>query len=203
MAKPSGGACPIPSIPGRTGPRVWGSRMGAAHPKRPRAAVPEPNPCEQATDILSVEPPRKLGLRRRAWTVAIGIVLAAFSTGFGLASFDAYAIKRIQQGSDQVSPGTLQPVASGQASAVVRMPGSGAGTLVESTIRNFPFGVPPTGVPMQQIERSPESPRGTLPERLPSPNPPTRFSRQAPGPDLIVSADPDSSAEPIRVSEAE
>lgn len=296
-------------------------------------------------DILSVEPPRTLGLRRRALTVAIGIVLAAFSTGFGLASFDVYATRRIQQTPDLVGMGTLQPLAPGQASAVVRMPGSGAGTLVESTIRNFPFGVPPAGVPMQQIERSPESPIGfrnpngspllitdarvkamrfekgglhllmpqvqfsnqvsreivairleighpnlpvniyaelyalglkplasfttdrlpgdnphrflhgghaplparnlllkdpakrlfhpyviylplehrpedftaeirgvrfangdswgTLPERLPSPNPPTRFSRQAPGPDLIVSADPDSSAEPIRVSEAE
>ena len=33
---------------------------------------------------------------------------------------------------------------------------------------------------------------GTLPERLPSPNPPTRFSLQAPGPDLIVSVDPES-----------
>ena len=50
-------------------------------------------------DILSVKPPRELGLRGRALTVAFGIVLAAFSAGFGLASFDAYVIKRIQQGS--------------------------------------------------------------------------------------------------------
>ena len=296
-------------------------------------------------DILSVEPPRKLGLRGRALTVAFGIVLAAFSTGFGFASFDAYATRRIQQTPDLVSIGTLQPVASRQASAVVRMPGSGVGTLVERTIRNFPFGFPPAGVSMKQIERSPESPIrfrnpngspllitdarvramrfekggvyllmprvsfssriaqdiaavrlemrhgrlrrkiyaelyelglkphdsfttdrlpgdnpqrflhegitarllrnllvkdpanrvfhpyviylplehrpadftveirgvrfangdtwGTLPERLPSPNPPTRFSRQAPRPDLIVGVGPGSSAEPIRMGEVE
>ena len=296
-------------------------------------------------DILSVEPPRKLGLRRRALTAAFGIVLAVFSTGFGLASFDAYAIRRIQQGSDLVSPGTLQPVASGQASAVVRMPGSEVRPLVEESIRNFPFRIPPAGVPIRQIEGSPELPIGyqnpigsplfitdarmkamqfkqggvhllvprvsfssqsanhiaavrlelrhrhfplsvyaelyrlalkphaffttdllpgenpqrflhggraplparnlllkdpanrvfhpyviylpldhrpsdftvsvrgvrfangdtwgTLPARLPSPNPATRFSRQAPAPDLIVGGDPKSSPEPIRMSEVE
>ena len=296
-------------------------------------------------DILSVEPPRKLGLRRRALTVAFGIVLAVFSTGFGLASFDAYAIKRIQHGSDLFSPGTLQPVASGQASAVVRMPGSEVRPLVEESIRNFPFRLPPSEVGFHQIEGSPELPIGyqnpigsplfityarmkamrfkqggvhllvprvnfssqsgkhiaavrlvlrhryfplsviaemyelvlkphdsfstdrlpgqnpqrflhqgykplpplnrllkdpakrlfhpyviylpldhrpadftvsvrgvrfangetwgTLPERLPSPNPATRFSRQAPAPDLIVGGDPKSSPEPIRMSEVE
>lgn len=296
-------------------------------------------------DILSVKPPRALGLRGRVLTVAFGVVLAALSTGFGLASFDAYAIKKIQQGSDLVSPGTLQPVASGQASAVVRMPGSEVGPSDEKTIRNFPFRFPPAGASMQQIERSPESPIGfqnpngsplyitdaqvkamrfeqggvylllprvsfssrtaqniaavslefrhdrlrrkihaelyelglkphdsfttdrlpgdnpqrflhdgtaarllrnllvkdpanrvfhpyviylpldhrpadftvvvrgvrfangdtwgTLPERSPSPNPPTRFSRQASLPDLIVGVEPESSAEPIRVSELE
>ena len=112
-------------------------------------------------DILSVEPPRKLGVRKRALTVAFGIVLAAFSTGFGLASFDAYSIKRIQQdSSDLVSPGTLQAVASGQASAVVRIPGSEVGPLVEESIRNFPFRLPPSEVAFHQIERSPELPIG-------------------------------------------
>ena len=48
-------------------------------------------------DILSVEPPRTLGLCKRALTVAFGIALAAFSTGFGLAGFDAYATRRIRQ----------------------------------------------------------------------------------------------------------
>lgn len=33
---------------------------------------------------------------------------------------------------------------------------------------------------------------GTLPERLPNPDPSTQLSRRAPGPDLIVSADPES-----------
>ena len=296
-------------------------------------------------DILSVEPPRKLGLRRRALTVAFGIVLAAFSTGFGLASFDAYATWRIQQTPNLVSIGTRQPLASRLGSAVVRIPGSEVGELGDKTIRNFPFGIPPTGVSIQQIDRSPESPIGfrnpngspllitdarmkamqfedggvhllmphvsfssrtaqdiaavsleirhgqlrrtiyvelyqlilnpndsfttdrlpgnnpqrflhdgiaarllrnllvkdpanrafhpyviylpldhrpadftvgvrgvrfangetwgTLPARLPSPNPATRFSRQAPGPDLIVGADPEGSAEPIRMSEVE
>ena len=81
-------------------------------------------------DILSVEPPRTLGLRRRALTVAFGIVLAAFSAGFGLASFDAYATRRIQQTPDLVSMATLQPLASRQASAVVRIPGSEVGPVV-------------------------------------------------------------------------
>ena len=54
-------------------------------------------------DILSVEPPRKLGLRGCALTAAFGLVLAAFSTGFGLAILDAYAIKRIQHSSEMVS----------------------------------------------------------------------------------------------------
>lgn len=108
-------------------------------------------------DILSVEPPRKLGWRWRALTLAFGIVLAAFSTGFGLASFDAYATRRIQQMPVLVGMGTLQPVASRQASAVVRMPGSGIGAFLEDSIRNFPFGFPPNGVSMQQVERSPES----------------------------------------------
>ena len=44
---------------------------------------------------------------------------------------------------------------------------------------------------------------GTLPARLPSPNPPTRFSRQAPVPDLIVGVDAERSTEPIRMSEEE
>ena len=296
-------------------------------------------------DILSVEPPRKLGLRRRILTVAFGIVLAAFPAGFGLASFDAYATRRIQQTPNLVSMGTLQPLASRQASAVVRIPGSEVGALIEKSIRIFPFRFPPAGVSMQQIERSPETPIGfrnldgspllitdarvkamqfekggvsllmphvsfssrtaqdiaavsleirhgqlrraiyaelyqlilnpnasfttdrlpgdnpqrflhqgstarplrnllrkdpakrvfhpyviylplehrpadftvgvrgvrfangetwgTLPARLPSPNPATRFSRQAPGPDLIVGVEPESSAEPIRVSEVE
>jgi len=301
-------------------------------------------------DILSVKPPGKLSLRRRALTVAIGIVLAAFSTGFGLASFDAYAINRIRQGTDRFSPEILQPVGSRQAGAgnsgvEVRMPGSEGEVLVEPTNQNFPFRMPPTGVFVRQIEQSLQSPIGfrnpigspllitdarvkamrfepagvhllipqvlisnqasqevvavrleiahpdlpvnvyaelyelglkphayftterlpgknpqrflhsghaplpgrnllpkdaanrvfhpyviylpldhrpadftaeirgvrfangeswgTLPDRLPSPNPPTRFSRQAPGPDLIVSVDPESSAEPIRRSEAE
>ena len=44
---------------------------------------------------------------------------------------------------------------------------------------------------------------GTLPERLPRPNPSTQFSRQAPGPDLIVGVDEEYSAEPIRMSEVE
>ena len=108
-------------------------------------------------DILSVQPPGTLGWRRRALTVVIGSVLAGFSTGFGLASFDAYATRSIQQTPDLVGMGTLQPLASRQGSAVVRMPGSEAGTVVESAIRNFPLGVPPAGIPMQQIERSPES----------------------------------------------
>ena len=296
-------------------------------------------------DILFVEPPRKLGLQGCALTAAFGVVLAAFSAAFSFASFDAYATRRIEQTPDLVSMGTLQPVRSPLSSAVVRMPGSGVGTLVERTIRNFPFRFPPAGVSMQQIERSPESPIGfrnpngspllitdarvkamrfekggvyllmprvsfsnrtaheivvvrleirhdrrrgkiyaelyelglkphdsfstdrlpgknpqrflhnghtllphrnlllkdpvnrvfhpyviylpldhrpsdftvvvrgvrfangetwgTLPERLPSPNPPTRFSRQAPVPDLIVGVDPESSAEPIRMSEVE
>ena len=111
-------------------------------------------------DILSVEPPRTLGLRGRALTVAFGIVLAAFSTGFGLVSFDAYATRRFQQTPDLVSMGTLQPLASRQASAEFRIPGSGVGPLVEKTIRNFPFGIPPTGVSMNQIERSHQSPIG-------------------------------------------
>ena len=33
MAKSSGGACPIPSIPGRTGRRISGFRVGSAHPE--------------------------------------------------------------------------------------------------------------------------------------------------------------------------
>ena len=296
-------------------------------------------------DILSVQPPRTLGWRRRALTVAIGSVLAAFSTGFGLASFDAYATRRIQQTPGLVGLGTLQPVASRQASTVVHIPGSGLGALAENTIRNFPLGIPPAGVSMQQIDRSPESPIGfrnpdgsplfitdarvaamlveqgdvyllmprvsfssraaqdiaavsleirharfrrtiyaelyelglkpqdsfstdrmpgnnpqrflhqafmplpprnlllkdpakrvfhpyviylpsdhrpedfrvgvrgvrfangdtwgTLPDRLPSPNPPTRFSLQAPGPDLIAGVEPEGSAEPILASEVE
>ncbi|MDE2757457.1 MAG: M56 family metallopeptidase, partial [Acidobacteriota bacterium] len=294
-------------------------------------------------DILSVQPPGTLGLRRRTLTVAFGTVLAAFSAGFGLASFDAYATRRFQQTPDLAGMGALQPVALRQESAVVRMPGSGIGAFLEDSIRNFPFGFPPTGVSMQQVERSPElligfrnpsgSPLlitgarvramrfekggvhlliphvqfsnqvsqeivairleighpdlpvnvyaelyalglnplasfttdrlpgdnphrflhgghaplparnlllkdpanrvfhpyviylpldhrpadftvvvrgvrfangdtwGTLPGRLPSPNPPTRISRQAPGPDLIVRVDPEGSAEPIRMSE--
>lgn len=111
-------------------------------------------------DILSVEPPRTLGLRGRALTVAFGIVLAAFSTSFGLASLDAYAIKRIQQGSNLVSPESLQQVASRNASAVAPLPGSEVRPLVEESIRNFPFRIPPAGVPIPQIERSPESPIG-------------------------------------------
>ena len=111
-------------------------------------------------DILFVAPPRKLSLRGCALTAVLGIALALFSTGFGLVSLDAYAIKRIRQGSDMVSLGTLQPVESRPASAVVRMPGSEVGALVEESIRNFPFRFPPTGVSMHQIERSPESPIG-------------------------------------------
>ena len=111
-------------------------------------------------DILFVAPPRKLSLRGCALTAVLGIALALFSTGFGLVSLDAYAIKRIRQGSDMVSLGTLQPVESRPASAVVRMPGSEVGAMVEESIRNFPFRFPPTGVSMHQIERSPESPIG-------------------------------------------
>ena len=296
-------------------------------------------------DILSVEPPRKLGLRGCALTAAFGLVLAAFSTGFGLAILDAYAIKRIQHSSEMVSPRTVQPVASRHAIGVVGMPGSEDGALVEESIRNFPFRLPPTEVALHQIERSRQSPIGfrnprgspllitdantkamrfeqggvylliphvefsnqasqaivavrleighpylpvniyaelyglglkphtsfttdrlpgknpqrflhnghtllphrnrllkdpanrvfhpyviylpldhrpadftveirgvrfangetwgTLPERLPSPNPSTRFSRQAPRPDLIVGVGPGSSAEPIRMGEVE
>ena len=298
-------------------------------------------------DILSVEPPRKLGLRGRALTVAFRLVLAVFSTGFGLESLRAYAAKRKHQGPDMVSPGTLQPVAvaSRHRSAVVRMPDSEVGAMVEESIRNYPLRSPPTGVFIHQIERSPQLPIrfgnrkgspllitdarmksmrfeqggvyllmprvsfssqasreiaavrleirhgrlrpkiyaemyqlglkphaffttdllpgenpqrflhggrvplparnlllkdpanrvfhpyviylpldhrpsdftvvvrgvrfangeswGTLPERLPSPNPSTRFSRQAPRPDLIVGVGPGSSAEPIRVGEVE
>ena len=109
-------------------------------------------------DILFVAPPRKLSLRGCALTAVLGIALALFSTGFGLVSLDAYAIKRIRQGSDMVSLGTLQPVESRPASAVVRMPGSEVGALVEESIRNFPFRFPPTGVSMHQIERSPQLP---------------------------------------------
>ena len=111
-------------------------------------------------DILFVAPPRKLSLRGCALTAVLGIALALFSTGFGLVSLDAYAIKRIRQGSDMVSLGTLQPVESRPGSAVVRMPGSEVGAMVEESIRNFPFRFPPTGVSMHQIERSPESPIG-------------------------------------------
>jgi beta-lactamase regulating signal transducer with metallopeptidase domain len=111
-------------------------------------------------DILSVEPPRTLGLCKRALTVAFGIALAAFSTGFGLAGFDAYATRRIRQTSDWVSMGTLQPLASRQARAVAPLPGSEVRPLVEQSIRNFPFRIPPAGTPISQIERSPESPIG-------------------------------------------
>ena len=111
-------------------------------------------------DILSVEPPRKLGLRGRALTVAFGLVLATFSTGFGLAILDAYAIKRKQHSSEMVSPRTVQPVASRHAIGVVGMPGSEVGALVEESIRNFPFRLPPTEVALHQIERSRQSPIG-------------------------------------------
>ena len=296
-------------------------------------------------DILGVEPPSKLGLRGRALAMAFGIVLAALSAGFGLAGFDAYATRRIQQTHDRMSMVTPQPLASRHASAVVPTLGSEVRALVEESVRNFPIRFPPAGVSIQQIERGPESsigfrnlngsplqitharvkamrfeqggvyllmPRvsfssrtardiaavslelrhdrlggkiyaelyelglkphdsfttdrlpgdnpqrflhdgitarllrnllvkdaanrlfhpyviylplehrpadctveirgvrfangetwGTLPERLPSPNPPTRFSRQAPGPDLIGGVDPESSAEPLRLSEVE
>ena len=111
-------------------------------------------------DILWVEPPRKLGLRGRALAIAFGIVMAAFTAGFGLASLDAYVIKRIHQGSDLVSPEILQQVASRNVSAVAPLPGSEVRPLVEESIRNFPFRIPPAGVPIPQIERSPELPIG-------------------------------------------
>lgn len=111
-------------------------------------------------DILSVEPPRTLGFCKRALTVAFGIALAAFSTGFGLAGFDAYATRRVQPTPDLVSLENSQQAASRNASAVAPIPGSAVRALVEDSIRNFPFRFPPAGVSIQQIEQGPESPIG-------------------------------------------
>lgn len=117
---------------------------------------------KRMADILSVEPPRTLGLRKRALTVAFGIALAAFSTSFGLASFDAYATRIVQPTPDLISLETSQQAASRNASAVAPIPGSEVRALVEDSIRNVPFRLPPTGVSLHQIEQNPESPIAIL-----------------------------------------
>ncbi len=59
-----------------------------------------------------------------------------------------------------VSPEVLLQVASINASAVAPLPGINVRPFVEESIRNFPFRIPPDGIPKTQIERSPESPIG-------------------------------------------
>ena len=106
-------------------------------------------------DILGVEPPSKLGLRGRALAMAFGIVLAALSAGFGLASFEGYATRRIQPTPNFVSLETPQQVTSSNASAVAPMPGSEVRALAEKSIRSFPFRFPPAGSPSDKSNAVP------------------------------------------------
>lgn len=108
--------------------------------------------------LLSTEPPRKIGASERALIIGLVVGLAVFSLGAGFVNRDAYAVWSSSTNRDSSRIQTSQEGIPEDVSAVVRMSGSECGPMVDESMRNNRMGPPPPTITLQQIEQSPELP---------------------------------------------